>query len=97
VQVQTLELEHQLPFMQLHLIKTAKKFFDRINKIREKGTYAELEMESLIKDLERLDVKDFPLIPFYIDCYFEEKERLVTCIISLERFRSVFHRILKDA
>lgn len=90
-------MELILSFTQLHLIKTSKKFFDRINKIREKGTYAELEMESLIRDLEKLDVNDFPIVPFYIDCYFEEKERLVTSIISLERFRSVFHRVLKDA
>ena len=61
--------------------------------------YSELEVESLIRDLERLDVKDFPLIPFYIDCYFKEKERrgVFNCIVSLERFRSVFHRVLKDS
>jgi len=81
---------------QSHLIDISKKFFDRINKIREKEMYSRLEVESLIKDLERLDVNDFPDIPFYIDCYFEEKERLVTSIISLERFKSVFHRILKQ-
>lgn len=83
--------------MQSHLIDISKKFFDRINKIREREMYSELEVESLIKDLERLDVKDFPALPFYIDCYFEEKERLVTSIISLERFKAVFHKVLKDA
>ena len=80
----------------MSLIEISKTFFDRINKIREKEMYSRLEVESLIKDLERLDVKDFPDIPFYIDCYFEEKERRVTSIISLERFRAVFHKILKD-
>ena len=90
-------MELMLSSTQSHLIDISKKFFDRINKIREKEMYSRLEVESLIKDLERLDVNDFPELPFYIDCYFEEKERLVTSIISLERFRAIFHKVLKDA
>jgi len=82
--------------MQSQKIDISKKFFDRINKIKAKEMYSRLEVESLIKDLERLDVNDFPVIPFYIDCYFKEKERRVTSIISLERFRAIFHKVLKD-
>jgi len=78
-------------------IRIAKKFFDMIHRIELKGTYSEIEIDYLLKDLERLNHDEWEELRLKLDMYYRDKDDLMLRKLAISRLRTIFHRVLKDA
>lgn len=90
-------MSQSIKFQELKIdekLEIAEYFFWKIFNIEQKELYSDLEVSNLIKELE--DISYFPSIEIYIDLHYKKAKTRDLVISSVNRIRSVFHKILKD-
>lgn len=90
-------MSQSIKFQELKIeekLEIAEYFFWKIFNIEQKNLYSDLEVTSLIRELE--EISYFPKIERYIDLHYEKAKTRDLVITSVNRIRSVFHGILKE-
>ena len=79
---------------ELQDLKIANRLFFKIWDIEQRDIFSETEISNLLKELELVD--HIPHIRNYLDLHYKVVNSRETIVMSVSRFRSAFHKILKQ-